>query len=145
MLLIYSSFSKIIPAEPVTSRLVLAVIVVKAPVLAVVAPIVVLSIAPAFISTVERVVEYRNYLERPELEKFLKRMVTSDAENKRFQIFDTRYFEILKFLKHFKFAPERITLKNSDKDLVFNKSQRFADLVREKNQDLIITFYCIIF
>ena len=37
------------------------------------------------------------------------------------------------FLKHFKFAPERITLKNSDKDLVFNKSQRFADLVREKN------------
>ena len=50
-LVIVSSFSRMMPAEPVTSKLVLAVIVVKAPVVAVAEPMAVLSIAPASIST----------------------------------------------------------------------------------------------
>ena len=50
-LVIVSSFSRMMPAEPVTSKLVLAVIVVKAPVVADAAPMAVPSIAPEAIST----------------------------------------------------------------------------------------------
>ena len=51
LLVIVSSFSRIIPAEPVTSKLVLAVIVVNAPAAGVAPPIIVPSIAPPSIST----------------------------------------------------------------------------------------------
>ena len=53
-LVIVSSFSKITPAEPVTSNEVLAVIVVKSPVVAELAPIAAPSIAPPSISTASK-------------------------------------------------------------------------------------------
>ena len=52
LFVIVSSFSNIIPPEPVTSRLVDAVIVVKAPVFALFAPITTPSILPPLISAV---------------------------------------------------------------------------------------------
>ena len=80
----------------------------------------------------ERIIEYRSYNERYELEKFLKSKVKNDKQRNQFQIFDTRYYEIFKYLKYFKFSKERIILKPEFSDHLIDKVENFQDLLKSK-------------
>ena len=49
-------------------------------------------------------------------EKFLKISTSSNKENNKFNIFDTRYFSILKNIVHFSWSPQKISVELSSID-----------------------------
>ena len=80
---------------------------------------------------VERIINYREYDERYELEKFIRRESTMDA----------RLYKALFYIKYFKFSPERISLNMElfddfqQKLSAFNSLLDSGDLIRFEEGD----------
>jgi len=70
---------------------------------------------------VEKIVAYREYDEKYELEKYLKQKTSMDS----------RLFKILKYIKHFSFSPNHITLKEEDINILEQKIAKFNQLLEE--------------
>ena len=81
----------------------------------------------------EKIIEFRNYPEKHELEKFLNSKTKTNEKLKKYQIFDTRYYSILQFVNAFKYNKERIFLKESYKEQVFQKVYKFEKLLESNN------------
>jgi superfamily II DNA or RNA helicase len=71
---------------------------------------------------VEKIVAYREYDEKYELEKYLKQKTSMDS----------RLFKVLKYIKYFSFSPNHISLKQESVDIVEQKIARFNQLLEEK-------------
>lgn len=76
---------------------------------------------------VDRIVEYREYDEKYELEKYVKQNSSMDS----------RFFKVLKYIKYFSFSPNYITLKKETVEDLEQKIAKFNQLLENKQ---LITF-----
>lgn len=72
-------------------------------------------------SVVEKIVEFREYEERYELEKFLRQQSTMDA----------RFYKLLKYCKYFNYSPDGISVKNELFEDMQSKSTFFEKLLED--------------
>ena len=63
---------------------------------------------------IENIIKFRKSKNIYELEKFIKLSTKSDKENNKFNIFDTRYFSILKNLDNFSWTPQKISIEEDN-------------------------------
>ena len=77
---------------------------------------------------IENIIKFRHSKNIYELEKFLKISTSSKKENNKFNIFDTRYFSILKNVVHFSWSPQKISVELSSIDDLSTKVSKFKDI-----------------
>jgi hypothetical protein len=75
---------------------------------------------------VDKIISYRECIEKYELEKYLKKQSKMDS----------RFFKVLRYIKFFSFNPEYITLKKELISPLENRVNRFNKLV--ENNKLIV-------
>jgi hypothetical protein len=84
--------------------------------------------------TLENIISYRNSKNIYELEKYLRLSVKTDKKNNKFNIFDTRYFSILKLVKYFIWTPKKgIKLKENYLDELLFKVNNFEKIIEERS------------
>ena len=76
----------------------------------------------------ENIIDYRRSKNIFELEKFLKKSVRTNKSENKFNIFDSRFFSILKNLDTLKWSPDSITLKEEKAEEVFDKVSKFSKI-----------------
>ena len=81
----------------------------------------------------EHVMNYRNSKNIYEVEKFLKRAVRKDSKKEKYNIFDTRYFSILKHVEAFSCNQEEIWLKENTIHVIEEKVMKFDEIRKEKS------------
>ena len=82
---------------------------------------------------IENIIKFRKSKNIYELEKFIKLSTKSDKENNKFNIFDTRYFSILKNLDNFSWTPQKISIEEDNINDLFEKVNKFKDISESFN------------
>ena len=82
---------------------------------------------------VERIISYRNAPNVYELEKYLKISVKSDPEKNKFNIFDSRYYGILKNTQYLEWSKERIVLPDKNIQIIEDKVEQFEFICSKKD------------
>lgn len=84
--------------------------------------------------TLENIISYRNSKNIYELEKYLKLSVKTDKKSEKFNIFDTRYFSVLKLVKYFIWTPKKgIKLKENYQEELSFKVKNFEQIIEERS------------
>ncbi len=82
----------------------------------------------------ERIINFRKSTNVYELEKYLKKKVKKDKSIDKFNIYDSRYYSILKFTKIFKWSPkDGISVEDNKIDELIFKVEKFEKIIKEKD------------
>lgn len=82
----------------------------------------------------ERILSFRKSSNIYELEKYLRKKVKKDKSLNKYNIYDSRYYSILKFVKHFKWNPKGgIFLKIDHLNEFILTVENFEKIIKEKN------------
>lgn len=79
------------------------------------------------VDCVEKIISYREYKDKYELEKLIKQKTTMDS----------RFYKTLRYIKHFDFGPDNISIKPEEIEEVKNKVQQFNSIIDDGK---LITF-----
>lgn len=84
-------------------------------------------------SVIENIINFRKSNNIYELEKFLKRSAKTDANKNKFNIFDTRYYGILKLSKELSWTTKKIYPENGNVEILANKVNQFDSIINNQN------------